>query len=68
VIRVSAPNVDKGFTDIKGNFEYISTVYNKDKLHMSMGHICPSSKQDNKCGSCRACWSDKVSEVSYIAH
>jgi hypothetical protein len=68
VIRVSAPNVDKGFTDVKGNFKYISTVYKKDNLHMAMGHICPASKQDNKCGSCRACWNDKVSEVSYLAH
>ena len=68
VIRVSAPNVDKGFTDIKGNFKYISTVYKKDNIHMAMGQVCPSSKQDNKCGSCRACWSDKVSEVSYLAH
>jgi hypothetical protein len=68
VIRVSAPIVNKGFTDIKGNFKYISTVYNKDKLHMAMGSICPASKQDNQCGSCRACWSDKVSEVSYLAH
>jgi hypothetical protein len=68
VIRVSAPNVDKGFTDIKGNFKYISTVYKKDNIHKAMGQVCPSSKQDNKCGSCRACWSDKVSEVSYLAH
>ena len=68
VIRVSAPNVDKGFTDVKGNFKYISTVYNKDTLHMAMGHVCPASKQGNECGSCRACWNDKISEVSYIAH
>jgi len=68
VIRVSAPNVDKGFTDVKGNFKHISTVYKKDTLHMAMGHVCPASKQGNVCGSCRACWNDKVSEVSYIAH
>ena len=68
VIRVSAPIKNKGFADIKGNFKYISTVYNKDKLHMAMGSVCPASKQDNQCGSCRTCWSDKVSEVSYLAH
>lgn len=68
VIRVSAPIKNKGFTDVKGNFKYISTVYNKDKLHMAMGSVCPASKQDNQCGSCRTCWSDKVSEVSYLAH
>ena len=68
VIRVSAPIINKGFTDVKGNFKHISTVYNKDKLHMAMGSVCPASKQGNQCGSCRTCWSDKVSEVSYLAH
>ena len=64
VIRVSAPTVDKGFS----GYTHISTVYNKDNIDTAEGHICPSSKQDNQCGSCRACWNDKVSEVSYIAH
>jgi len=64
VIRVSAPTVDKGFS----GYTHISTVYNKDNIHTAEGHICPSSKQGNECGSCRACWNDKVSEVSYIAH
>ena len=64
VIRVSAPTVDKGFS----GYANISTVYNKDNIHTAEGHICPSSKQGNECGSCRACWNDKVSEVSYIAH
>ena len=64
VIRVSAPTVDKEFS----GYTHISTVYNKDNIDTAEGHICPSSKQDNQCGSCRACWSDKVSEVSYIAH
>ena len=68
VIRVSAPNINKGFTDVKGNFKYISTVYTKDNLDMANGVVCPASKQGNQCGSCRACWSDKVSEVSYLAH
>jgi len=64
VIRVSAPTVDKGFS----GYTHISTVYNKDNIDTAEGHICPSSNQGNECGSCRACWSDKVSEVSYIAH
>jgi len=64
VIRVSAPTVDKGFS----GYTHISTVYNKDNIDTAEGHICPSSKQGNQCGSCRACWNDKVSEVSYIAH
>ena len=65
VIRVSAPTVDKDFNH---TYDYISTVYNKDNLHMANGHICPAPKQGNQCGSCRACWSDKVSEVSYVSH
>ena len=73
VIRVSAPSVDKSFPKwaYKGNnhtYDYISTVYNKDNLHMADGHICPAPKQGNQCGDCRACWSDKVSEVSYVSH
>tara|TARA_B100001094_G_C17792318_1_gene604966 strand:- start:26 stop:682 length:657 start_codon:yes stop_codon:yes gene_type:complete len=64
VIRVSAPTVDKGFS----GYTHISTVYNKDNIDIAKGAVCPASKQDNQCGSCRACWDDKVSEVSYIAH
>ena len=65
VIRVSNPNVNSSTLN---GYNYISTVYSKDMLENSEGYICPSSKQGNKCGECRACWSDKVSEGSYIAH
>ena len=64
VIRVSAPTVDKGFS----GYTHISTVYNKDNINTAKGVVCPASNQGNQCGSCRACWNDKVSEVSYIAH
>ena len=64
VIRVSAPSVDKAFS----GYTHISTVYNKDKIDIANGYVCPAPKQGNKCDSCRACWSDSVSEVSYIAH
>ena len=63
-IRVSAPMIDKSFD----GYTHVSTVYQKDKIGISKGYVCPAPKQDNKCGSCRACWSSKVSEVSYIAH
>ena len=65
IIRVSNPNVNSN--TLKG-YDHISSVYSKDMLENSDGYICPSSKQGNKCGECRACWSDKISEVSYIAH
>ena len=29
---------------------------------------CPSSKQDNKCLDCRACWDSSVANVSYLKH
>ena len=43
-------------------------IFNKDNIEVANGYVCPASKQDNKCDSCRACWSDKVSEVSYVSH
>ena len=64
VIRVSAPSVDKEFS----GYTHISTVYNKDNIDTAKGVVCPASNQGNQCGSCRACWNDKVREVSYIAH
>jgi hypothetical protein len=65
IVRVSNPN--EGKNTLRG-YEYISTVYSKDNLESSEGYICPSSKQGNKCRDCRACWNDKVEEVTYIAH
>ena len=31
-------------------------------------HMCPASKQDNKCGSCRTCWDPDTLNVSYAFH
>ena len=75
VVAWASPNIQfwlptkeyKLIKDYKGHTHY-STVYTKDNLHMAKGYVCPASKQGNVCGSCRACWSDKVSEVSYVAH
>ena len=64
VIRVSAPMIDKSFN----GYTHISTVYQKDKIGIAKGYVCPAPTQGNKCDSCRACWSDSISEVSYIAH
>ena len=38
----------------------------KDKK--AIGRECPAYKQDGECGSCRACWSRKVKQVSYKEH
>ena len=63
-VRVSAPMIDKSFD----GYTHVSTVYQKDNIGMAKGYVCPAPKQGNKCDSCRACWSDSISEVSYIAH
>ena len=63
-IRVSAPMVDASLD----GYTHVSTVYQKDKIGIAKGYVCPAPKQDNKCGSCRACWNTSISEVSYIAH
>ena len=65
IIRVSNPNKNKSFKD---SFDYVSAVFEKDFIIPKDSHMCPSSKQGNKCGSCRACWSSKINEVIYLAH
>jgi hypothetical protein len=32
------------------------------------GYSCPSSRQDGKCGDCRACWDPAVRNVTYRKH
>jgi len=34
----------------------------------SAGFNCPSSKQANKCGSCRECWKPSVFNITYKQH
>lgn len=29
---------------------------------------CPSSKQDGKCGDCRACWNKRIENINYKIH
>lgn len=62
-VRVSAPNVDQ--KPLKG-FNTTSTVTSDETKYE--GHLCPSSKQGNKCLDCRACWSKDVKNVTYIFH
>lgn len=33
-----------------------------------IGYECPAPKQGNNCGSCRACWTKEVKNVSYRNH
>ena len=45
-------------------WDHWSTVVTKPRP----GHVCPAPKQNNTCGSCRACWSKDVKEVQYKIH
>lgn len=61
-VRISATMVDD--RPIAG-YPNTSTVH-KAKKHV--GHACPARHQGNMCGSCRACWSRDVQNVSYPLH
>jgi hypothetical protein len=62
LVRVSATMVDGAAS---ARFANTSTVH---KNAEPVGHVCPAPKQGNQCGSCRACWSANVVNVSYHAH
>ncbi len=63
VIRVSATMVgDRPPT----SWKHTSTVHTGDQD--VVGHLCPAPTQGNACGSCRACWSPDVKNVSYHLH
>ena len=61
-LRVSAIKVDSKPPTF---WKWTSGVH-KDKK--AIGRECPAYKQDGECGSCRACWSRKVKQVSYKEH
>ena len=63
VVRLSATMI--GDAPVKAH-GHTSTVHRKgEAVH---GHACPASSQGNACGSCRACWSHDVANVSYPLH
>jgi hypothetical protein len=61
-LRVSAIKVDSPPPKF---WKWTSGVH-KDKK--AIGRECPAYKQDGECGSCRACWSRSVKQVSYKEH
>ena len=58
VVRLSAPMVGK-VTD---------SDLPTSSVDGGTGHACPAPTQGNECGTCRACWSPKVSNVDYHKH
>lgn len=61
-IRVSATMVDRGAPKA---WPLTSTVHEKNE---PVGYRCPAPSQGHECGSCRACWSRDVPNVSYQKH
>ena len=61
--RASAIKVDS--PPPKNILKWTSTVHKNKK---PIGYVCPAPKQNGECGSCRACWSRKVKQVSYKEH
>ena len=61
-LRVSAILVDG---NIPKFWKWTSGVHRDKK---PIGRECPAYKQDGECGSCRACWSRSVKQVSYKEH
>lgn len=63
-VRVSATMIDGPATKA---FPLTSRVH--DKFAPADGaHVCPAPSQGGVCGSCRACWSADVAQVSYHRH
>ncbi len=61
-IRVSATMIDG---PAPKSWPLTSTVHENNS---PMGHCCPAPTQNHECGSCRACWSRDVANVSYAKH
>ena len=62
IIRLSATMISDG----PRRADHTSTVHRKGDTYT--GHACPASTQGNACGTCRACWSHDVPNVSYPLH
>ncbi len=43
----------------------VSTVVSDSTCPPLGSHVCPAPKQNNACGSCRACWDTTIKLVSY---
>ena len=62
VVRVSAPMRNQ---ELSG-FEHTSSVYDEGKPEGSF--MCEAYTRQGKCGPCRACWDENVSDVTYPKH
>ena len=62
VVRYSSPHADGTFDQ-----EHGSTVIPFADWPTE-AKVCPSSQQEGKCKSCRACWDKSISVIAYVGH
>ena len=66
VVRISSDSVHGGVLPTSNNSTIVQSLedFDKDKH----GILCRAFQRAGKCGNCRACWSKKVTTVSYALH
>ena len=66
VVRISSDSVHGGVLPTSNNSTIVQSPedFDKDKH----GILCRAFQRAGKCGDCRACWSKKVTTVSYALH
>ena len=67
VVRWSSDSIDGNLFDVRRGLNR-STIIPKGFRNTEFLDICPSSKQDGKCGDCRKCWDKMVFNVAYVLH
>lgn len=72
VVRYSSDSTEgeKKVYDRRGKeikAKYTSSIL-KTYIESKGNHLCPSSQQEGKCLTCRACWSKDVKNVNYLLH
>lgn len=71
VVRHSADAIDGSTDDVAQFANFASITSNDAQAASKVGRgkvVCQSSKRGGRCGPCRACWSQKVVEVTYPLH
>jgi len=67
IVRVSAHMIEGSSPKYFTNTSTVSRQYESINKQLG-GVLCQAYTRDNNCGDCRACWSDKVPDVTYHKH
>ena len=62
VVRYSSPSIHGEYEAEHGSTVIPFADWPTD------ARVCPSSRQDGKCGTCRACWDRLVPVIAYVGH